>query len=389
MQTKRMSTGALFAIGLAGAMIADAGLAHAQSADKTVLRSPSGTVTAKVNEERPGPLDAVVQFQGTAVQIDVSATTSLDQTADWLKDDPSRTITVAVLPDDTGRVQVDAALVQRRAEATRNYLVMKGAAESQIKIVTDARLPTGPADRSHRSIFLMAVGADAAVAPQADESTDMAVGESFPAPPASEPHREDRDPIVVGHVDHSDDHLLTPFGMSITIGAGVVGFLDNDARAIGGTGGEWEARLTVGTRTRLAVEAAYVGSVQSIDALGLGGNALLLGTAVEGDLRLNFTTTYLQPYIFGGIGFTRYDVTNEDFNTSSVNGSERMGHIPFGAGLGFQWGGLLFDVRGTMRAAFNDDLVNEPANEDDPLNDNDTRTDLDSWAAAARIGWEF
>ena len=398
MHTSRMTTGALIAVGLAGAMTAGPRLARAQSADKAKPHvSTDATIEGKV-EARPGPLDVVVQFQGTAAQIETNATASLDRTADWLREDRSHQITIAVLPDDASHASVSAALVQQRADATRTYLVGRGVAPGQIKIVADARLPVGPTDRQHRALFLVSVSGDAAVAAApatpvpADESTDLPVGEPFPAPPPDVPDldREDREPVVMkATADHSDDHLLTPFGMAITVGGGVVGFFDDDARALGNLGAGWEARLTLGTRTPVAFEAAYVGSAQSIDALGLGSNAILVGTAVEGDLRVNFTTTYVQPYVFGGMGFTRYDLTNEDFNTSSVNDSERMGHIPFGAGLGFQYGGLLLDVRGTVRAAFSDDLVNEPATEDDPLDSTDTRTDLDTWSAAARIGWEF
>jgi hypothetical protein len=392
-----MTTGALIAVGLAGAMTAGTRLAQAQSADKAKPHVPtSATVEGKV-EARPGPLDVVVQFQGTAAQVDTNATASLDRTADWLREDPGHQITIAILPDEAARVGANAALVQHRADATRTYLIGRGVAPGQIKIVADARLPVGPTDRQHRALFLVSVAGDVAVAAApttapADESTDIPVGEPFPAPPADVPDfdRDDREPVVMkATADHSDDHLLTPFGMAITVGGGVVGFFDDDARELGNLGGAWEARLTLGTRTPVAFEVAYVGTAQSIDALGLDSSALLVGTAVEGDLRVNFTTAYLQPYIFGGMGFTRYDLTNEDFNTSSVNGSERMGHIPFGAGLGFQYGGLLFDVRGTVRAAFSDDLVNEPATEDDPLDNTDTRTDLDTWSAAARIGWEF
>jgi outer membrane protein OmpA-like peptidoglycan-associated protein len=392
-----MSTKALMGVGLAGALATHASVARAQttkdaqrppSEDRTTPRAPQATMPEKSPETRPGPLDVIVQFQGSSAEIDAGANAALDRTAEWLKEEPTRSITIEVHPDDSARVDLDSALVDQRADATRRYLVAQGVAETQVRVVTTGAAHSGPVNRNRRAVFIMTL--DSGVAASGSVSTGVAVGEPFPpAPtPLAVPERETV-LVPVGDDDPSDDHLLTPFGMAITIGGGVVGFLDDDARELGHTGGAWEARLTFGTRTPLAVEAAYVGTAQGIDALGLDDSAVLLGTAVEGNLRLNFATAFLQPYLFGGVGYTRYSITNEDFNTSSVNDSEEMGHIPFGAGLGFQWGGFLFDVRGTMRAAFEDDLVDEPAVEDDPLDDRDTRTDLDTWSAAARIGWEF
>lgn len=394
MQRTRMSTKALFAVGLAGAIAADASVALANpppasrppSEDRTTPKAPETAMPAKEGESRPGPLDVVVQFQGTSSTIDVGANAALDSTAAWLKEDPVRSISIEVHPGDAVRADLDATVVQARADGIKNYLVAQGVVESQIRIVTTGAPPVGPADRNHRAVFLMAIGGSVDVAAVPDSTLPS---EELPPPTAERIVIHDPAPLPMGDGDPSNDHLLTPFGMAITVGGGLVGFLDDDARQVGNTGGAWEARLTLGTRTPFAFEAAYVGSAQSIDALGLDSSAVLVGTAVEGDVRFNFTTTFVQPYVFGGIGYTRYDVTNSDFNTSSVNDSEEMGHIPFGAGLGFQWRGLLFDVRGTMRAAFNDDLLAEPSLEDDPLNDNDTRTDLDTWSAAARVGWEF
>jgi outer membrane protein OmpA-like peptidoglycan-associated protein len=402
MQRIRISTKALLAVGLVSALAADASVANAQtkddqvkprSEDKTTPKTPQATMPEKSAETRPGPLDVVVQFQGTAADIDIKANATLDQTAEWLKEDPTRSVTIEIHPEDAARTDLDTVLVEQRADATRRYLVSQGATDTQIRVVTTGVAQTGPVARNHRAIFLMTLGTPEATASIGIPADSPIVEPTADPPPPTtfEPVPTQREAVLVpvGDGDPSNDHLLTPFGMAITIGGGVTGFLDDDARAIGDVGGGWEARLTFGTRTPLAFEAAYVGSAQQIDALGLDSSAVLLGTAIEGDLRLNFTTTFLQPYVFGGLGYTRYDITNDDFNTSSVNDSEEMGHIPFGAGLGFQYRGVLFDLRGTMRAAFNDDLVNEPAIEDDPLDDSDTRTDLDSWSAAARVGWEF
>jgi peptidoglycan-associated lipoprotein len=390
MQRNRIVTAALHAVGLAGALAAGASVANAQaredehqpSADRTAPKPPEATVPEKTTEARPGPLDVVVQFELNSTNLEASASGALDRTAEWLKQDPTHTITIEVHPDEAASGKVDASVVESRAGATKAYLVAQGVAESQIEISMNGSDMAAPPDRAHRTVFVATLDARAAVTGTAD---DIDAGGSV----AVAPLPAEAPVTYVDDDDDGDDHLMTRFGMALTVGGGVVDFLDDDARALGDMGGAWEARLTLGTRSPLAIEAAYVGSAHNIDALGLDGNAVLLGTAVETDLRVNFTTGPVQPYVFGGLGYTRYDVTNEDFNTSSVNDEEQMGHIPVGAGIGTQWGGFLLDLRGTVRPAFEDDLVDEPALEDDPLDETDTATDLDTWSVAARMGWEF
>jgi outer membrane protein OmpA-like peptidoglycan-associated protein len=374
MQRSRTKIEALAALGLASALALDASVAAAQEADTpTTPKAPEASAPAKTGETRPGPLDVIVMFNpGTAVlQADSRAT--LDEVAEWLDQDPTRTATIEAHPDERTSADFDASLDGQRGDTTKAYLLEKGSAEGQVATAGSESVAPDTAGRNHRTIFMMSGKAKAvAVAPEPEP-------EPMVAPQSSA--REDD--------DASDDHLITRIGMAATVGGGVVDFLDGEARDLGDMGGAWEARLTVGTRLPVAIEAAYVGSVHNIDALGLDTSAVLLGTAVETDLRVNFTTWMLQPYVFGGIGYTRYNVSNEDFNTSSVNDQEEMGHIPVGAGLGYQFGGLLVDLRGTLRPAFQDDLVDEPATEDDPLDDSDTATDLDTWSVAARLGWEF
>ena len=393
MQRKTIATAALRAVGLAGALAAGASVANAQpkdehqpSQDKTAPEPPEATVPEKTGEARPGPLDVVIQFGVNSDELEASASGALDGTAEWLKQDPAHVVTIELHPDEAARGTLETSVIETRAGAAKAYLVAQGVPESQIQIVATGTDMAAPPDRNRRTVFIATLDDRTAVTGTADDievGGELAVAPAAPAPVETAPvtFADDDDP--------SDDHLMTRYGMALTVGGGVVDFMDDDARALGDMGGAWEARLTLGTRSPLAIEAAYVGSAHNIDALGLDGNALLLGTAVETDLRVNFATGPVQPYIFGGIGYTRYDVTNEDFNTSSVNDSEQMGHLPLGAGIGTQWGGFLLDVRGTVRPAFEDDLVDEPALEDDPLDETDTATDLDTWSVAARLGWEF
>ena len=112
---------------------------------------------------------------------------------------------------------------------------------------------------------------------------------------------------------------------------------------------------------------------------------MLLGNGAEGTLRLNFTQSRVQPYIFGGGGFTHYQVTNTNVNLSSVAGGDNVGTVPTGLGLSARLSReFLIDVRGTYRFAFNDTLL-DVASAD--IGGGTPR--LDSWNVAGRLGFEF
>ena len=84
--------------------------------------------------------------------------------------------------------------------------------------------------------------------------------------------------------------------------------------------------MTFGSRSPIAIEAAYVGSAQGINALGLDTDALLVGQGAEGNLRLNLTTRRVQPYLFGGIGWTRYNLERSSHVDVQREGVGRRRH---------------------------------------------------------------
>ena len=405
MHKSKLSIGGLLAAGLTCLLAADASVASAQTPSP-----PTEEVEAKA-ETRPGPLDMVIYFRASGSDIDTASNSSLDELAVWLREDRSRAVFIEGHPQESAAAGFDVKLGGERIDATRRYLVAHGAMDSQIRVVAHGQVSTAKAgDLNTRTIFVagnsgkevamagegeMGASADAPGAEKGytgmDEeagtptSNTTSLGADVPAEPLPpEP--------VAPVASEKNGHLATPFGMAIAVGGGVVGFFDTDTRGFTDTGGTWEARLTMGTRTPLAVEAAYVGSAQNIDALGLDSSAILLGSSFEADARLNFTTSAVQPYLFGGIGYTRYDVTNSDTNTSSINDKEEMGHIPVGAGLGWQYGGLLLDLRGTLRAAFDDGLHTTGEDHDEVLPDDEEtpqRAELDNWNVTGRVGFEF
>jgi hypothetical protein len=180
-------------------------------------------------------------------------------------------------------------------------------------------------------------------------------------------------------------HPPSVLGIEATLGGGVIGFADVDTRSLTNTGGEWEARMTFGSRVPIAVEAAYVGSAQGMTALGVGTNSVLVGNGVEGTLRVNLSTSRAQPYIFGGGGFTHYQVTNTTPAFSSLRVGDNVGTVPTGVGLSARLAGaFLADVRGTYRFAFNGTLFDTTTAD---LGIGNAR--LDTWSVTGRIGFEF
>jgi hypothetical protein len=185
--------------------------------------------------------------------------------------------------------------------------------------------------------------------------------------------------VCVPAIASADDSPLSKYGMSVTIGGGFVGFVDGDTRDYATDGNGWEGRLAFGTRSRVAIEAAYVGTMTAIDALGLDTDANLLGTGVEGAARFNLLDGQFKPYVHAGAGWMRYDITNASYNTSSIDESDNLITIPVGAGLGFQEGPVLIDLRGTYRVTTEADMFSTLG----------TEARLDTWSANANIGFEF
>lgn len=174
--------------------------------------------------------------------------------------------------------------------------------------------------------------------------------------------------------------------MSVTAGGGVVGYSNDETNDFIDTGGAYQVRLQVGSRSMLGLELAYVGSANDIEALGLDPDATVLGNGVEGALRYNITVTKWQPYLLVGAAWKSYSVVNDNFNTSAtVNDSDGVFEVPLALGLTWHQApagenGLVADARLDYRLSAGNDLLGG-ANGGGP--------DLNNWVATLRAGWEF
>ncbi len=164
-------------------------------------------------------------------------------------------------------------------------------------------------------------------------------------------------------------------GMELQVGGGAEGFLDRDASTIAKPGGDWTARLIVGTRSHIAGEAAYTGTAQNLDALGVSDKATLMSNGFEALARLNILTGPLQPYAVAGYSWRHYRIANSAVNTSSVADSDNVNAIPVGAGMAFRAGRFVTDLRVTFQGAFGRELI--------------PNANLSTWATNAKVGFEF
>ena len=180
-------------------------------------------------------------------------------------------------------------------------------------------------------------------------------------------------------------------GVGLTIGGGITGFAGHTLRsATAALGGAWEARATFGTREAIALEASYLGSATTIGAEVGHGQATLLGTTLEADLRVNLMPAMLvDPYVFAGLGWQRYQLENPDFAPAmaGIEPSDDMWDVPVGAGIDYRAGGFIASVRGTFRAVRDANLVVTPIM--GRLPSVPRFAPMHSWEASLSVGFEM
>jgi len=181
-------------------------------------------------------------------------------------------------------------------------------------------------------------------------------------------------------------------GVGIEAGGGVNAFSNGKVAQMTDTGGAWSARLTFGTRSPLALEAAYIGTANRVQTLGLD-RSTLLSNGAEAGLKLHVAlvplneseSVMLKPYVLAGFAYKRYELTGTgaDSNTSSVMDSQNAFEIPIGFGLGWNFGHFIADQRFDYRPSLSGDLI-RPTN---GIAEKDAS--LSTWSIQARVGVEF
>jgi len=218
-------------------------------------------------------------------------------------------------------------------------------------------------------------------------------GEPAPAPVPVSPEVDTEANTGMFAFDWHNPRLQSGIGISTTLGGGVVQFTNSTMRGTtSNLGGLWDLHITMGSHLPLALDLAYIGTATHIGGLPTGNTATLIGSAAEGTLRWNvMPNAAWTPYIFGGVGYQRYDVTGGDvtLSDSGMNSSDNLLSVP--AGLGFVWrgdNGLVADIHGTYRFTWFQDLVLANGV---PINTTSSNSfvNTNNWQASAAIGYEF
>jgi outer membrane protein OmpA-like peptidoglycan-associated protein len=292
-----------------------------------------------------------VHFAFDSAELSDAARAELDEAARWIENSEVGLILIEGHTDKVGEPTYNKDLGNRRADATRSYLIARGVPASRIRVLSYGEglpaLETEHSARVNRRIVLFAVQKEAGVAEAAWIR---------PTP--------------------------RPLDLQVLVGGGIVDFIEDTTDELTDTGGTWDARVSFRSSSMLGFEAAYVGSVQGAN-MQAGESATLLGNGLEGAVRLNvLPAARLRPYLFTGLGWTRYDVTNRSADTLSLDDDDNVLVLPAGVGLGVPLTrSLVLDVRGTVRGAFADQLF-------DSMNGGE-EVGLDSWSTSARLGYEF
>lgn len=316
-----------------------------------------------------------VHFAFDSAELSESGQVQLDKAARWIREQKAGLILIEGHADRVGSEPYNKDLAERRAQAARDYLLAQGVAVDKIRILSFGEgLPAVDSNQPewlNRRILVTAVQHEPIVETRVENRRELV--------PYKENVFVDRTVMVPAPAPTP----RKPLGLEVMAGGGVTGFIDDHTNDVADVGGMWTARVIGGTRSRIGFEAAYVGSAQDIDALGVDANATVLGSGVEGNVRLNLTRTYwLQPYLFAGIGWTRYQITNTAENTSSIEDEDDVLQLPGGAGVSMRLGArVTFDVRGTVRAATGDGMFDREGEA--------TEDGLETWSSSGQVGFAF
>jgi hypothetical protein len=314
-------------------------------------------------------VESRIFFDFNSAELSPEARAELDTAAQGIKSDATGLILIEGHADQVGDEQYNKQLAARRAEAAKAYLVERGVPESHVKVVTYGEgLPaadSGAKERVNRRIVLFALQR-----PMVQEKT------------VKVPVRVKVKEKV--YVDRYRTVRPSPLGIQVMAGGGLINQVDEQTGDMTEIGALWEARVAFFNRSFIGIEAAYIGSVQTVNAFGLDDNAQLLGNGAELDVRLNLLRdSFVRPYLFGGVGWTHYDFTNTATANAAVEDDDDVLHIPAGAGLGFRLPrGMTLDLRGTVRAAFEEQAF-------EPMAPTGGEMGLENWSASAQLGFEF
>jgi hypothetical protein len=163
-------------------------------------------------------------------------------------------------------------------------------------------------------------------------------------------------------------------------GAGAGGYFGTGAPASLEVGAAWDARVTFGTRSIIALEAGYVGATNNIE-MTPAQSGTLNSNGFDTDFRLQ-APYWVQPYVFTGVGYNHMSVSTNGNAAiyTQMNASDNEVTVPAGGGVTMYLGKnrhATIDARATYRFIGDNNLTVT------------TNAALHQWVAQARVGYAF
>jgi peptidoglycan-associated lipoprotein len=122
----------------------------------TAETKPTETATAAGTAPQGANLQDVIYFAFDQAELDADAKKKLEENASWLKESPARVLTIEGHTDEVGTTEYNLGLGERRARASREYLLNLGADPSRVSIITygEERPASNEDSQNRRSVFI-------------------------------------------------------------------------------------------------------------------------------------------------------------------------------------------------------------------------------------------
>jgi hypothetical protein len=378
-----------------GALVASVPMLFAGGAFANQVPSPAS--------QQPGCEDTgVVHFAVGSSKLNSQSKRSLDEVATQLQQNDELKATIQGFTDPSGSDDVNQVLSQRRAAAVETYLSEKGVEANRVTTEGHGEAPSAGEKPASSERVAVVTTCQATPAPEPAATTpaeETPAPAPAPAPEATAPVETPPPPPVETpptpappamasaegvHARAYEPRPLSGIGMGITVGAGVMDFWHQRARSFTDPGVTWNATATIGTRLPVGLDLSYVGSSQNITLPGFSTDSYMLGQGAEAALRLQYPHGWVRPYAFGGIGWRQLSIRRQNLIGTGFQDFDNQGTVPFGAGLAIgQVNGIMFDLHGTGRLTFDDELLSNV------LQNQGEHGHTQTWDVTARIGGEF
>ena len=348
----------------------------------TTTGSDMGSDTAKRVCRDAG---VTVSFTTGSSELDLNGKGALNGVATWLKNNPARTMKVQGFADTTGNTESNLTLSEQRADAVKAYLTAQGIDPVRITTAGRGEISDHLPANGRTVTFLACEPGSAGATEEKTEPEAPTAEEVQPVTPAPAPALEPvPSPADQGEANPAMQTWGSRFGWAFMVGGQYQDFTNDVMRNQTQGGGGWAARFIGGTRSFVGFEAAYVGTAQRIQPLGVSTNQNLVSNGLEGTLRINIPImlydNLLEPYGFVGLGWSYYSISN--FNNvalSDFNGHDNVMTVPVGGGFAYGYKGFLVDARANWTPTYYNNLL---------VNNGNTGT-LNHWGVGGNVGFNF